>query len=864
MIQRLSIVLFSFSLIINVIQAQSSADSLLLILNTGNAAKYSKHIYRLSTALPHPELKAIMPQISASLQKNILLRDTMAIAYLTELKARYYYNFTLYGEATKAYIEALSLFKSINEESNIARCYVMLSNIESDKGNFVSSMSYCDSALIIAKKQNNKRFLSRIYNNIGILFFRSGKNDKALEMYFNSLDIKLKLDDKEGIANTYNNIGEAYYRMQKNTEAHSFFDKSLNIRRSINDLSGVAEVLNNIGKLSERNLDFSGAEKAFLESLEISSKLKLDLGIAYNYNNLGKLYIKTDQLDSAKTALNKGLSIAKKQQLKEIVVSIYQQLSNLAEKQNNTKDALMYMRLCGMYKDSLRFGDLQRLEELSNTKMDTILTELESNNLKYNNSRLKWIIVLLVVIIILIITSIIVYLNRLQKGFLQRLRVIRELSTNSHGENNDYRQQLMEEVDTRTKELQLEIFERQKVDAALKKALKRAEDAIYLKNAFLANMSHEIRTPLNGIIGFASLLESELSAQNNQELYDYANGISQSGERLLLLLTNLIDISRLEANDLEVNLQVTPIRKMMESVYDLFKFKANEKAVTLNLVDGVEVYAEADAENLSRIVSNILDNALKYTEKGSIHLSCGIDNERNKAFIRIVDTGIGIDSEYIQHIFEPFRQESLGFSRAYQGAGLGLPLAKRLIKLMKGEIEVQSNKGEGTTVNLFLGLAPTSQSTQHTDESRKVISTLEVAEKELNIMIVEDDRMNRIVLQKMLKNTGQISMGVDGDESLQIIKKNYKQNVIFDIMLVDINLPVPWDGIILMKKIKELYPEYKNIPFIAQTAYAMSGDRERLLEAGFDDYIPKPISKKQLFSTLKKHSTNKKQDATEG
>jgi signal transduction histidine kinase/CheY-like chemotaxis protein len=408
-----------------------------------------------------------------------------------------------------------------------------------------------------------------------------------------------------------------------------------------------------------------------------------------------------------------------------------------------------------------------------------------------------------------------------------------------------------DKIKEKTLELEQKLVERQTIDNELKIALKREEDANFLKNAFLANMSHEIRTPLNGIIGFSSLLEAELSRMENQELFEYATGIQQSGERLLHLLNNIIDISRIEANDMEVSLEPCNISHIITQVSELYSFKANEKGLRLNIQTLETPLALADERISSRILTDIIDNAIKYTERGFVNVSSGFDIDSKRVFIRIKDTGIGIDSAYLPNIFQAFRQESLGYSRAYQGAGLGLPLAHRLINLMNGEIIVDSLKGIGTTVTVYL---PAELSTVSLKPLRNKAENALISEdnntNDIHVFIVEDDRMNRLVLKSMLQGKYKITMAEDGEETLRIIEKQYENGNIFDIMLFDINLPVPWDGIELMKVVKEKYKNYLNIPFVAQTAYAMTGDKERLLESGFDDYISKPLNQNRLISII--------------
>jgi len=386
-------------------------------------------------------------------------------------------------------------------------------------------------------------------------------------------------------------------------------------------------------------------------------------------------------------------------------------------------------------------------------------------------------------------------------------------------------------------------------DIILKKALKRAEEANFQKNSFISNISHEIRTPLNNIIGFSSLLEAEISLLENNELYDYAHSILESGERLLHILNNIIDISRIESHDMRIHLKPCIVNEIIGNATQLFIFKANEQKLKLNFVAGEIPDALADETALTKVITAIIENAIKYTRKGFVNISSDFLPGTSEISIRIKDSGIGIDPSYLSMIFDPFRNESLGFSKEDQGAGLGLPLAKSLIELMKGRIQIESAKEKGTVVTIFLHSAAGAQ-------PPTVIKEIARKEKfrslqDLEIFIVEDDLMNKLVLYEMTKSLGHVITAVNGEETLKVIERTFNEGKIFDIMLFDINLPPPWDGIVLMKEIRKKWKEYKTIPFVAQTAYAMTGDKEKLLESGFDDYISKPINQQELYSIIK-------------
>ncbi|MBK9292135.1 MAG: hypothetical protein IPM52_10995 [Bacteroidetes bacterium] len=315
-----------------------------------------------------------------------------------------------------------------------------------------------------------------------------------------------------------------------------------------------------------------------------------------------------------------------------------------------------------------------------------------------------------------------------------------------------------QKVKEKTGELEAQLQEIRAKDLELKKALKKAEEANYLKNAFLANMSHEIRTPLNGIIGFSSLLQTELALMENQELYEYATGIQESGDRLLNLLTNIIDISRIEANDLEVEIHPCNLNQIVENVCMLHTFNANEKGLAFRWKLGEVPEVLADNTRLMQVINIVVDNAIKYTSAGFVNITTEFLPKTGEALLRVKDTGKGMTDEFKKHLFEAFSQESLGYGRQFEGAGLGLPLAKRLLDLMESRIQIESIPDVGTTVEINI---PTKDHVKakpaETDENAAA-----APQKGYDIFIVEDDRMNRMVLQKMLAKTGQLTLAVNG------------------------------------------------------------------------------------------------------
>jgi signal transduction histidine kinase/CheY-like chemotaxis protein len=723
--------------------------------------------------------------------------------------------------AVQMYNDALYYFKQVLSSKHIslkmiAKIQFMLGESYLQSNQLDSSIVYFKNGLKNAQQIEDEQLASKIFSSLAKAF-QHKKNYKSALLYIQSaLMIHIADNKNEEIFTDYLNQAELLSLVNNHNAAISSYKNALKLKEKINE-----------------SYYLLGLSKYIFHLLELNKykdiRSIISLNILKNYSNSNEYaYLK----------------------------QLYSSLSEVCFKLGEYKQSSIILKLAMTYDKLFIEKEIKSFNEKHNLQLAIIKVR---NDFKLNQFRLQntqsgffsiSINILSLLIFLIAISLFQLLLYRYKKSKREKISLQNKLKTINE-QLNDYNKKLKKEVEEKTITIKEELEKRKNIDIDLKKALKKAEDSNYVKNAFLSNMSHEIRTPLNGIIGFSELLLTELSIMENKELYDFASGIRESGDRLLNLLNNIIDISRIEANDMKVQLVPCSVNDIIEKTAELFKFKSNEKGIKFNVKYNDVPNVLGDQKSITRVITDIIENSVKYTEKGFINVITDFDIDSNKVLISIKDTGIGIDQTYLNHIFEAFRQESLGYSRNYQGAGLGLPLAKRLIDLMRGEIRVESTKGVGTTVKILLN-SDTNKERKDQDIIENVITpTLEDESiNKINIFIVEDDRMNRLVLNKMLAKVGNNSLAVDGEESLEIIGKAYKEGLIYDVMLFDINLPAPWDGIKLMNEIKEKWSEYKYIPFIAQTAYAMTGDKERLLEAGFDDYIPKPVNKNELINSI--------------
>jgi signal transduction histidine kinase/CheY-like chemotaxis protein len=403
----------------------------------------------------------------------------------------------------------------------------------------------------------------------------------------------------------------------------------------------------------------------------------------------------------------------------------------------------------------------------------------------------------------------------------------------------------IEEDITKQKEMITELIE----------AKEKAEELNRVKSSFLANMSHELRTPLIAILGFSEILESELSS--DPLLTEMVENIMKGGKRLLETVNLILNISRVESGKEEVSLHEIDIVPILKETYELFTPLAAVANLDYQLnTDTKKIICNIDDRLFRDIFNNLINNAIKFTESGSVKIS--VEATVQKAIIKIIDTGIGIPLDKQAVIWEEFRQVSEGLSRSFEGTGLGLTLSKRIIELMKGIITVESKVGVGSVFTIkFLAsddfpmaeeLKPEKELFIKKDDSKIDTTSL------LSILYVEDDLINQNVVKLYLKNNFLVETAKDGKTALQLIKKKK-----FDIFLMDINLGGGMDGMEITKLIRKM-PQYSETPIVAVTAYALESDKIKFLAGGCSHYLSKPFEKHQLLdliSTIEKNRVNR-------
>jgi PAS domain S-box-containing protein len=390
---------------------------------------------------------------------------------------------------------------------------------------------------------------------------------------------------------------------------------------------------------------------------------------------------------------------------------------------------------------------------------------------------------------------------------------------------------------------------RKTMEEQLIKIAEVANEASRAKSEFLANMSHEIRTPMNGVLGMLQLLQTTALDTEQDE---YVLTAIQSSKRLTQLLSDILDLSRVEAGKLVIADEPYNLIEVLQQAIELFKPTADQAGLTLDLQipSGMAGHVSGDPYRLQQILANLIGNALKFTQQGGVTLAVEpmIDSPIGRNVIRfaVSDTGCGIPEDRIEALFFAFTQVDEGFSRKYQGAGLGLAICKRLVELMGGEIRIESQLGKGTTVSFDLSLEPTP-----IEEIEPASVKEEGSHYALSILLVEDDRVSSISATRLMEKLGcAVSTAMDGIQALERLRENR-----FDVVFMDIQMP-RMDGVEATKAIRDGQAGQENasIPIVALTAYAMAGDKETFLEEGMDDYLSKPLDASTLEKALGKLS----------
>jgi len=376
------------------------------------------------------------------------------------------------------------------------------------------------------------------------------------------------------------------------------------------------------------------------------------------------------------------------------------------------------------------------------------------------------------------------------------------------------------------------------------KARDEANRLSKIKDNFIGNISHEIRTPLNAINGFTSLTKSRCVEMQDETSIDFLQIVLDSSKRLERTINLMLDFSKLSIGDIELSHRKIDLKHIIDNIIRENRLEAQKKSIRIDFIietDNTEILL--DENSIENALSNIISNAIVFTNVGFVEIIL-FRNKIDDLILKVQDTGVGISDEYMENIFEPYSQEDYGYTRSFEGVGLGLSVSKKLLMLNGADIQVQSEKGEGTLFTIVFK-NEFQQNIQEDLKPKVYIINEKVSKFEKrNILLVEDDEASQELIKSILNEIYNLKTVGYGLDAIEYIKNNK-----VDLILMDISLKGSMDGLQLTKKLKQEY-KFKDIPIIAVTAHATSFDKKNAFNAGCDDYISKPFSIRTILNKI--------------
>ncbi|MDK2977929.1 MAG: hypothetical protein PWP52_643 [Bacteroidales bacterium] len=835
--------------------------------------------------------------------QNILTNNT--IAEIKHALGLTYMRFNNYNKAINLIQEALFVYEKSDDKLNIATAIKDLGVIYYYLGNENSALEEYQKALLLYRDLENNQGIAQCLNNIGMIFRLKGNYALAIEYLEKSLELKYLLNNEPGIANSLGNIGHVYASAGDYDKALDYYNKMLEKWLEMDNVNGISEAYNYLGEVYLCMDKPNQAIDVLLKGNKIASRNKLKQRLTDNYELLSKAYEQRDNYETALTYFKK-YNVSKdslyesltNQRISEYITR-YEKLraeNELIDQERKILEQrfqiiITIIILVGLIVFLFFLYRQNKTIRRKSKKIQKINRELDFRvQQKTSELRLAHFSIDLAfdAIIWMEKNGKIIYVNQsacnmlsYRKEELEEMYIFDIVAEFTDDVWNDYwdqlkqKQSLIIQLNYQTKrgsEIPVEVafnfrefegqeynftFSRNIVDRKiaeekLKKAKERAERSDHLKSEFLANMSHEIRTPMNAINGFLSLLsDDDVSSNQKKEIIELAR---TSSNDLINIINDIIDISKIEADELTIEKALYYVNDILQEIYDYYIKDLNylhKNKVQLKLEkddstvkDRIAFYT--DKSRFKQVMNNLISNAIKFTDEGEIVFGYQRITSGGRKLLKffVKDTGIGIPEDSQEYIFNRFSKLDDKRKKTYKGTGLGLSISKNLVQMLGGKIGVQSeiNKGSEFYFTLPYKILDNKETKLLYTPEKKI----EVDWEDKVILVVEDTPSNYLLIENYLKSTKiQVFWAKSGKEAIDI----FKETEHLDLVLMDIQLP----GINGYEVTKLIKAYNQNVPVIAQTAYALSGEKEQSLKEGCDDYIAKPFKKETLIEVLSKH-----------
>lgn len=759
------------------------------------------------------------------------LGNTKRVANVTANIGMLYYKQGNFDSALEYLVGVVKQFEELGDVTRASSCYITIGSIHSEIGNINIALEYLQKALNTAKESDNPIMASICYANIGSIYSNEKQYKKALEYYMESLKIAEELQITRIMSNNYNVIGNVYQKMKNYDRALEYINKSVSINREQGNNAGITRNLSSmaelyISKAKSKGISEGASREYFQKAVNSGNKA---LSLAKEINSLSGIRDAAGVLYQA----NKGLGSKSKA------------LEN-AELYYETKDSLLsgekaraIAEMEARYQSEKKQLEIEKLE--TEKILQNELIAIKDDRAKRNKLIMWFSLAGFLVILVLAIIQFIQFKQkkRANKLLSRQKKVIED--------KNVKLEQLIEEV-TRQKE---EISTERGVSQRLKQIDK-------MKDEFLAKTSHELRTPLNGIIGIAESLLDGVAGETNKRMAGNLLLIVTSGKRLTNLVNDILDFSKMRNNELNLQKKAIDLKSIFDVVIELISTLTKGKDIKLiNKIPAGLPSVDADENRLKQVIYNLMGNAIKFTDSGSIVMTAR--QEDGMIAISVADTGIGIPKNKLEDIFKSFEQVDDADTRSYEGTGLGLAITKNLVELHGGNITVKSTPGKGSVFTFTL---PISDEQAKVDKPGEIVNIskyepigtddalgeMQASDGGYHILIVDDEEINQQVLANLLSmNNYTFTQMYCGRDALDRINSGKK----FDMVLLDVMMP-KMSGYEVCVKIREKYLP-SELPVIMLTAKNEINDLVEGLTCGANDYIPKPFIKDELLTRMKTH-----------
>ncbi len=724
--------------------------------------------------------------------------------------------------------QALILSEESRDSNGIARTYYNIGDVFKTLKSFDKAISYFQMANKLYFKLGNKEFAFISQNKVGHIYMDEGEEQKdtsyfvtALEFYSKAFELINNKKDGSQMLASYINLANAYNKFgnaTKNTEyLFKSMDYSIRGLRLSGELDDKVRQGISLANIAEVYLSLNQPQKAlsfYQKSLKVFEDSEDNFWIVYVNSEIGKIYYKLKDKTKAIEFIVKSNELAQKQNLKKNLKENYGLLSDIYGSTDDYKKSLEYHKLFTLYKDSI----LNETTSLNITRAQTEFdferknqeikllqknTEIQQEKIKTQTTQRNSLVILIVVIFMLLLF---IYYR--------------------YSEKNKSQDQII-----RAKEI--------------------AEKARETQEQFLANTSHEIRTPMNGIIGMTNQLKDTPLTVDQRE---YLSAINESANSLLVIINDLLDLSKINAGKMTFEILPFHIAELFKNLIYSLQFRSAEKNIRLvsSIDEKIPSVLFGDSVRLNQILLNLIGNAIKFTEKGEVKIVAKLlkdDGKKVLILFSVQDTGIGIQEQKLNTIFDSFTQASSQTNRKYGGTGLGLAIAKQLIEQQGGTISVSSKVNQGS---VFLFTLPFKTREKGNKKLKPEIGGVNNFNKPdlfgISILIVDDNKINqRVAALTLQKWNVNVELADSAKMAFNILDKKKA-----DLILMDITMP-EIDGFEATQYIRnKMSASLKNIPIIAMTASALVGDREKCISMGMNEYVSKPFNPEELYNKIVK------------